>query len=329
MNIIDTYYLIDYENVGSEGLSGCSTLGKEDHIMIFFTKNAKRIDMSEIANHGDAELHMIEVPAGKQSADIHIGSYLGFLAGKNEDSECSVIIISKDTDYDNVIRFWSAKTGIKASRAQKIRTGNSKTSSSKGSVKTAPKAPPKQPKQKKSLLSKVSGKKKMKLNQEIMQAVRLAGYDAEVANTVAQLTTGHYGEAEMMTEVHNALREKYTDYLDVYVAIKPVLSRYVPAPAPKKKTPAEPKKKTSAEPGSSEDRNRVNTEVMRTLSQAGYSSDIATNTASLVVKNLGIKNGKQKTYRTIISEYGQGSGLAIYNHIKKYTLSESERNRKS
>lgn len=82
---IETYYLIDYENVGSDGLSGCDQLKKTDHIMIFFTKNAKKIDMSEIANHGDAELEMIEVPAGKQSTDIHIGSYLGYLAGVNNE----------------------------------------------------------------------------------------------------------------------------------------------------------------------------------------------------------------------------------------------------
>ena len=36
-----------------------------DHIIIFFTQNARKIDMAEIANHGAAELKMIEIPAGK------------------------------------------------------------------------------------------------------------------------------------------------------------------------------------------------------------------------------------------------------------------------
>ena len=48
--------------------------------------------MCEIANHGDAELDMIEVPAGKQSADIHIGSYLGYLAGINKGKDCRIVI---------------------------------------------------------------------------------------------------------------------------------------------------------------------------------------------------------------------------------------------
>ena len=76
MFIIDTYYLVDYENVGINGLSGCKNMTSSEHIIIFFTQNARKIDMAEIANHGTAELKMIEIPAGKQSADIHIGSYL-------------------------------------------------------------------------------------------------------------------------------------------------------------------------------------------------------------------------------------------------------------
>ena len=64
-----------------------------EHIIIFFTQNARKIDMAEIANHGAAELKMIEIPAGKQSADIHIGSYLGYLAGK---SKCNIVIISDE-----------------------------------------------------------------------------------------------------------------------------------------------------------------------------------------------------------------------------------------
>ena len=39
MNIIDTYYLVDYENVGSNGLSGCQNRTASDHILIFFIQN--------------------------------------------------------------------------------------------------------------------------------------------------------------------------------------------------------------------------------------------------------------------------------------------------
>ncbi|MDE5716531.1 MAG: hypothetical protein K2I53_02730, partial [Lachnospiraceae bacterium] len=181
VSIIETHYLIDYENVHSDGLIGCEELGKTDHIVIFFTKNARSIDMSEISDHGNAELKMIEVPAGKQSADMHIGSYLGYLAGRNG-KNCNVVIVSKDTDFDNVVTFWKEKTGIKASRAQQIKKKSLQKESSDSKQQQAPK------KNK----TKISGSQKSKLNTEVMQAVRHAGFEASVANAVAQIASGLY-----------------------------------------------------------------------------------------------------------------------------------------
>lgn len=289
---IETYYLIDYENVGSDGLSGCDKLNKTDHIIIFFTKNAKKIDMSEIADHGNAKLDMIEVPAGKQSADIHIGSYLGYLTGVNKD--CSIIIISKDTDFDNVIKFWKDKTGVKVSRAQKIKVSISKNTTSK------------QVASQKKITTKVSGAKKTKLNQEIMQSVRAAGFDAALGNEVAKLVTGSYGKERLMNEVHNILREKYTNYLQVYKAIKPVLSKYADNPM------TNPAKVVES------DKQVVNNKIMKLLSRAGFEREIVGYVTSTVVKYVGVKNGKQQIYRTIILKYGQNKGLNIYNHIKKH-----------
>lgn len=129
---MNTYYLVDYENVGSNGLSGCKNMTASDHIIIFFTQNARKIDMVEIANHGTAELKMIEIPAGKQSADIHIGSYLGYLAGK---SKCNIVIISNNTDFDNVIKFWKKELNISISRKKKLQgTSIKKQANTKASV---------------------------------------------------------------------------------------------------------------------------------------------------------------------------------------------------
>lgn len=291
---IETYYLIDYENVGSKGLSGCDKLNKSDHIVIFFTKNAKKIDMSEIANHGDAELEMIEVPAGKQSTDIHIGSYLGYLAGTYKGKDCSIVIISNDTDFDNVIIFWKTKTGVKSSRAQQIKVSTPKATIAKQAAVS------------KKSSANVSGAKKTKLNQEVMQAIRKAGFDATVGNSVAQLVTGLYGDDCFMNEVHNGLRKKYTNYLAVYEAIKPILSEYTDT--------------TTSNSTKAVDRNKMtlNNEIMQMLSKAGFERDIVGSVASLVVKNVGVKNGKQQIYRTIISKYGQSRGLDIYSHIKKH-----------
>lgn len=297
MRTIKTYYLIDYENVHGDGLAGCEDLGKTDRIVIFFTKNARSIDMSEIADHGDAKLKMIEVSAGKQSADMHIGSYLGYLAGK-KGKNCNVVIVSKDTDYDNVIKFWKKKTGIIASRAQQI------------GKECAPENPANH---KKSAASKKTSKKnsgagKAKLNQETMQAMRSAGFDAPTANKVAQIATGHYGGKHFMLDVHNELKEKYKDYLKMYEAVKPVLSKYG----------SKSTGKNTAKSAAAKEKDEMNTNIMELLSKAEYSDDIAAYVASVVVKNFGVKNGKQQTYRNIISKYGQNKGLPIYNHIKKH-----------
>lgn len=291
---IETYYLIDYENVGSDGLSGCEKLGKTDHIIIFFTKNAKKIDMSEIADHGEAELDMKEVPAGKQSADIHIGSYLGYIIGINKGRDCSIVIISKDTDFDNVIKFWKKETGVKLSRAQQIKVSTPKATTARQTTST------------KKTNTKVSGAEKTKLNQEVMHAVREAGFDAAVSNRVAQLVTGLYGKERLMNAVHNALREQYTNYQEVYGAIKPVLSKYDDSLTATSAKTSEPNKSA------------INTEIMQILSKAGFESEVVGYVASTVVKNVGVKNGKQQIYRTIISKYSQNKGLYIYNHIRKY-----------
>jgi hypothetical protein len=61
----------------------------------------------------------------------------------------------------------------------------------------------------------------------------------------------------------------------------------------------------------------TNSEIQKELSKAGFTNDIIQFVASTAVRNLTVKNGKQQTYREIISEFGQNRGLNIYNHIKK------------
>lgn len=250
--------------------------------------------MSEIADHGNAELDMIEVPTGKQSADIHIGSYFGYLAGMNKGNSCKIVIISKDNDFDNVIKFWKGKTGVKASRVQQIKLSISKSTAAQDTVSAN-----------RSTI-KVCGAEKSKLNQEIMKAVRAAGFDASVGNSVAQLVVKLYGEDQFITKVHNALREKYTNYLTLYKAIKSVLSKYNVSMT------SSPEKTTI--PNTS----IINANIMQILSINGFKSEIVNYVASTVAQNAGKKDRKQQIYQSIISKYGQDKGLHIYNNIKKH-----------
>ena len=270
--------------------------------------------MSEIANHGEADIEMYEVPAGKQSADIHISSYLGYLVGKHEVNKCSVVIVSKDTDYDNVIKFWKKQAGIKITRRQKIQQQPQKIQQPQKVQQTQQpkKTTQQQPSKKKVTPTKtpvnVSGEKKTKLNQEIMQAARTIGYDASTANKIAQLSTGMLGSRNFLNDVMNAFNDEWPNGDEVYEDLKPVLSKYASVKP----------QKTVSQTVAAKDNSAVNKEVMQGLSKAGFTNDVVTNVASIVVKNRGVKKGKQTAYRTIVSKYGQKKGLDIYKRVKKY-----------
>lgn len=248
--------------------------------------------MTDIAKQSAGELKMIEISPGKQSTDIHIGSYLGYLVGNYTSGinkqEGKVVIVSKDTDYDHVIEFWKKEKGIQVSRVDQIKGNkdNSNISSNKNTKNVV----------------KVDGNKKTTLNQEIMKAVREAGLEAKEVNEIAQMVTGHYGEERFLNAVHNDLRKKHTNYLKIYKAIKPVLNKY------------DEYSTVSVQP----DKSAKNIQIQQILSKSNFPEDVINYVASVVTNNTGIKNEKQQIYRTIISKYGQAKGLNIYNHIKKH-----------
>ena len=70
----------------------------------------------------------LKIPVRKQSVDMHLVSYLGYLIGKNKGKDCRYIIISRDNDYDNIIQFWK-KNKIKITRKKYISYDANKKSS--------------------------------------------------------------------------------------------------------------------------------------------------------------------------------------------------------
>lgn len=201
---METYYLLDFENVNSDGLAGCDRLTETDHIIIFFTRNAMKINMADIANHGGSELRMIEIPAGKQSTDIHIGSYLGYLAGIYENKECCIVIVSKDKDFDNVIQFWEARTNIKISRVPQIREASTRSDTSEKNG------------------TKVDGTQKTKLNVDIMQTLSKAGFESEIVNCVASIVVKNVDAEKGKQQIYRSIISKYGQNkgLNIYNHIK-------------------------------------------------------------------------------------------------------------
>ena len=83
MKIIKTYYLIDYENVGSEGFKGCKKLRETDIIHLFYTDNSRKIDLDIINDHGEAKLVTHKSTDRKSVSRYASGALnLGYLIGK-------------------------------------------------------------------------------------------------------------------------------------------------------------------------------------------------------------------------------------------------------
>ena len=210
---METYYLIDFENVNGEGLDGIKKLTKTDHVIIFFTKNAKKINMCDIADHGNAELKMLEISPGKQSVDIHIGSYLGYLFGINSGKDCRIVIISKDTDFDNMLKFWEDKNIVKVSRAEKIKTSAQNVKNVKQGTEIKKIAPEKKE------------NNKTKINNEIMQRLSKAGFDNETMGFVASTAAKNIGVKNGKQQIYRAIISKFgqSKGLDIYNQIKKII----------------------------------------------------------------------------------------------------------
>ena len=124
-------YLIDFENVHEEGFSSLGRLGEKDAVYCFFTKNVAKISMSALAGIRSGQLHFVEAESGKQSLDLALVSYLGYLIGTKSQEQCFEIV-SNDNGFNKVAEFWNKRgTGLRvrvrktAEHRQKPETGKS------------------------------------------------------------------------------------------------------------------------------------------------------------------------------------------------------------
>ena len=107
------YYLIDYENVGSEGLKGVvDNLDAESSVILFYSQNAAKITLEiHIKMHeSKAKIQYCKVEADHKNAlDFQLASYLGYVIKENQDKQCSYFIVSKDTGFSSLVPFWKER----------------------------------------------------------------------------------------------------------------------------------------------------------------------------------------------------------------------------
>lgn len=222
---METYYLIDFENVHNDGIENIECMAKTDHIHIFSTQNATNIRSDIFWLSGDIKPHL--VPVRKQSLDMHLVSYLGHLLGING-KECSYVIISKDKDYDNIVKFWKEEGYPNISRKEKL---PGTISPQKKVIQTIPQ--PQNTNQ--TVNSKISagmaynfeGDDRSELNLFMQHGLVGMGYERNSANRICKYVIAHCNDERMLNDIHNDLKSAFSNYSDVYEDVKSILEKFV------------------------------------------------------------------------------------------------------
>ena len=301
------HYLMDLENVQSEGFKGCEELREEDIIHIFYTENSKKVDLDIVANHGKAHLETIKVAAGKQSLDMHLVSYLGYLIGLDKEKLDEYVVISKDTDFDNVINFWK-QSGIEVSRRHRIDKNYVPSQSELNKPKTGKKTLKPQSTKKpaaKQVTKKLVNTKSAEVKKETVKAM------PKQADNALNAIKGEVINTDLKPETLNVTETVKPD-------LKPETVKSDLRPETAQTNAQSESKPTTSKTDAKVDSKPSNKDILQILTDAGFTSDITSYVVPLVGANKGESNSKQLIYRQIISKFGQAKGLNIYNHIKKH-----------
>jgi hypothetical protein len=117
-------YLIDFENVHYDGLSGILNLNEDDEVYIFYSDNGKRLtfELHEQIMQSRAKFYYYKAAVGgKNALDHQLSTYLGFLVGKKEDIK-KYYIVSKDQGFRHLMTFWkSANLGLEMNLVDSIK----------------------------------------------------------------------------------------------------------------------------------------------------------------------------------------------------------------
>ncbi|MCR4791512.1 MAG: hypothetical protein K5871_02050 [Lachnospiraceae bacterium] len=104
-----TVYLIDTENVRTVWTMLLDRMTVNDKIYVFYTMNSGNVsyeDLNGVISSGKS-VELIQCHTGKNGLDFQLVSYLGYLIRNNENAD--YCIISDDSGYDAVIKFWEGR----------------------------------------------------------------------------------------------------------------------------------------------------------------------------------------------------------------------------
>ena len=312
-------YLIDFENVHEEGFASLGRLGDRDAVYCFFTKNVAKISMAALAGMRSGQLHFIEAESGKQSLDLALVSYLGYLIGTVPNEQCYEIV-SNDNGFSKAADFWNKhRPGIrvrvrktvdqaKLAAAAELKPARKGRASKSAKAVTAAAAAP-------SAETKPAAETRTNPAPEAKPATAPAAKP-----TAAPAQKNAASAAADNTPAKEAAPA---------AAAKPAPETKPAArPAPAKKEASAPKTvpapetaEANAAPAVKEaPAARPAPEAVAALAAAGIEASVAEFLLTEAEKHREDKNIKQLVYRAVVKKYGQKKGTEIYNTAKKVAL---------
>ena len=114
------YYLIDYENVASNGFIGIEALTNDDKVIIFYSESNCKLPFSlhKQINESAAQFEYMDIKTtGKNSLDFQLSTYLGYIIAKESNKEFTVI--SNDEGFNAIIKFWKSRN-IRINRCKNL-----------------------------------------------------------------------------------------------------------------------------------------------------------------------------------------------------------------
>lgn len=218
---METYFLVDFENVNNSGIENMDALTNNNHVHIFTTKNASNIHRDTSTKKGlDIKKHI--VPVGKQSVDMHLVSYLGYLLGSCNSKPAAFVIVSEDKDYNNIIQYWKEKGYQNISRIHKLPAAKKKQQT-QPMQKTAQTV---NSKISTGMLYNLSGQDRSNLKKNMQRELEDMGYLCDTANCVCKLVVAHYNDENMLSEMLKSRFPDYTDYSVVCKDVKQILGKF-------------------------------------------------------------------------------------------------------
>ena len=202
------YFLVDYENVRTDGIKDLKGVQEGDVMVVFYSENCKSITLDVLDSIISLKLKYssFKVKVGTKNAlDFQLTSYLGYLIGQGG-MDTNYYIVSDDKGFEVVADFWKEQ-GIDVSC---ISLKGSLSAPKKEATKETKKAEPKKK-------SKVSSKDLATLD-EIKTLIGKDNEPAEVLKVFNQYKT--------KVAINNGLVKHFKDtkkVSEIYKKLKPLL----------------------------------------------------------------------------------------------------------